>query len=443
MQNNHIVIKDQQKDWLLKGFIYLALMILSLAITFIPLFTEIESGKLIFYIAGGLAFTTFTTLFAILLYKVSNPGIALILNAHGFIDKKNVGDRIVIEWTNISAIKQLGKKDMPYLAISLENEDAILAQMKSKEADAMRENLNNNLPAILIAQNEIRMPIKELKEIFTKYAREARTLASENENVKEKVNPYDSNDVLKTFVADIGKTEADNADTTPVAEEVATDIVESPAYQETQPITEPAQPIISNNFYEELLKQAETEVATETDNNLEVTQTPNIEFQIQENVENTTQAPVSLTDIFDKPENDTNKDNTIVISQEFTDILNHARATKVLELDKILNSKEIDSISDQSTPSEISKETSPLANDADKPRSEIKISDLESMIEDALQNAEPKRENKISDSTPIITIDIEETPNEPIDAKIGLPIDINENSPKAKKKKTLVLTEKK
>ncbi len=440
MQNNHIVIKEQQKNWLLKGFLYLGAMIAALAFTFIPLFSGNPSNKMLFYILGGLAFTVFTTLFVLLLYKVCNPGIALILNARGFIDKKNIGDRIVIDWKSISAVKQLGKKEMPYLGISLENIDTILSQMKSKDADAIRENLNNNLPAILIAQNEINMPIKELKDLFTKYAREARALTADSKN---KQNSDIVEDAIKTQIDSTPIHEKE--DTTINAEAETENTEEQPETEATPVVSEYQQPAqFSNNFYEELLKQAESESSEESAEKPEDNQKP-VAQETKENAERENNVP-DLISVFDIPESssDTEDEKTIVISEEFTDILNQARSAKILELDKILNDKETaeDNSKQQIrepiiTADVMSNIESKSASPASSEKSEIKISDLEAMIENALQNVE---------GVPNINIEADEIEDE----KETIPeinledLQIPEPTPqKTKKKKTFVLNEKK
>jgi len=443
MQNNHIVIKEQQKDWLLKGFIYLGLMILSLVFTFIPLFSGNDNGKIIFYIIGGLAFTASTTVFVLLLYKVCNPGVAMILNARGFIDKKNVGDRIVVDWTNVSAIKQLGKNDMPYLGVSLENSDIVLAQMKSKEADAMRENFNNNLPAILIAQNEIRMSVKELKELFTKYAREARALASDNEHNKQKVNPYSTDDVIKNFQANDETVKAQPETEAPAA----------PVKQPEEEITEA--PAIANNFYEELLKQAEAENEVTIENSENAAKTPETKaetdiIQDEKKTEPTLDFIPPLSDLFNENESaeETEDEKTIVISEEFTDILNQARSTKILELDKLLNDKEEDTSNENNIiiPSFENEEKLPEVDKKinvgikENEKIDIKISDLESMIESALLNVESAPKKKTITEAPIIDIEPENAIGEIKIDEIKVP---ETNATKSKKKKTFVLNEKK
>ncbi len=413
MRDNHMEIKERQKDWLLKGFLYLGLMIVSLIFTFIPLFSGIAGGVL-FYILGGVAFAACTTLFVLLLYKVCNPSTAIVLTARGFTDKKNVGERIEIEWTNVSAIKQLGKKEMPFLGISLENPDIILSQMRTKEAEIMRDNLDENLPAILIAQNEIAMPIKEMKELFTKFAREARAL--ENQGIaKTKNNPFSSQDVLDNFQNANTPTQEKLYEPTPpedLTETLINDAASEPenVIQEVQEET-----VITNNFYEELLKQAEMETVSTP----EPTETKEIEPEIEN---------IILPDIFEEKEEETtvsDNEKTIVFSDEFTEILNNAKATKISELDKLLN---------DDTSSVKKSDTYSNNNDKKADTNSIGISELESMIENALLNVEvTEKENEDIDPIPVLDFDLDKIVNESQDPE----------SKKTKKKKAFVLSEKK
>lgn len=199
MNDSKLEIKEQRKGLFAKGITFLLLMIASLLVAFLPLlYSNANSNALLFYITGGIAFAVFTFLFALLLYKECNPGNALILNSHGFKAIKNVGEDIEIEWTNVSSVKILGKKDTPYLGISLENCDIVIAKMRKNEADEMRENIEENLPHILISQNELRTSVRELKDIFVKFVRESRALENDIPK-KAKSNPFSTEDVLRAF----------------------------------------------------------------------------------------------------------------------------------------------------------------------------------------------------------------------------------------------------
>ena len=62
----------------------------------------------------------------------------------------------------------------------------------------MRENIEQSLPTILIPQSSVRISIKELKALFSKFSREARALESDTLK-KPKNNPFTTDDVLRAF----------------------------------------------------------------------------------------------------------------------------------------------------------------------------------------------------------------------------------------------------
>ncbi len=199
MNENYIEIKEKRSGFLLKGFLLLASMLISLFFGSLPFITT--SAKTLaglFYLIGGTFFVVTLALFVLHLYKEMKPRNAMILKAHGFIDCINVGENIEIDWTNVSSVKMLGKKDDPFFGINLENTDIVLAKMNEKEADELRDNIEDNFPAILISQSSIRMPINQLKDLFVKFVREARALESDSAK-KQKNNPFTSEDVLRAF----------------------------------------------------------------------------------------------------------------------------------------------------------------------------------------------------------------------------------------------------
>ncbi len=200
MTNENIIeIKKQQKNWLIKGFIFLFLMLASLFLALLPLVNELaKTNSKLFYSVGFSLFAVFTVLYSINLYKACKPANALILSARGFIDRLNVGDDIEIEWTNVTAVRMLGRANMPFLGVTLENPDMILDKMKKGAAAEMRENIEQNLPTLLIPQNKVMIKIKDLKDTFAKFAREARALEKDSQQ-KTKSNPFTTDDVLRAF----------------------------------------------------------------------------------------------------------------------------------------------------------------------------------------------------------------------------------------------------
>ena len=163
-------IKERKADLLSRGISFLFLTIASLLIACLPLISKIASKTpLPFYIIGGGLFLIFITLFITLIYHEFNPKTVLLLTSTGFVDKKNVGEGIEVQWTNVSSVKLLQRRNIPYLGVTIENSDIIIAQMKKGLADEMRENIEENLPSVLISQEDVRISVNNLNDIFIKY----------------------------------------------------------------------------------------------------------------------------------------------------------------------------------------------------------------------------------------------------------------------------------
>lgn len=328
MNDNRIEIKEQQKDWFLKGFLILFLMTASIFVALLPLIsTFAQIYSVYFYSIGSASFIVFTVLFVLLLYKECNPGVYMILSAHGFIDRKNVGENLEIEWTNVANVKILGKTDVPFLGISLENSDMIIAQMRKSEADEMRENINDNLPAILIAQNEIRITLEELKELFTKFVREARALEKDIPK-KTKNNPFSTDDVLRAFgklpKEDVEETVSEQNENVVQEEEDESATYPQPSITEEPIVTvddditstenAPVDPQIDDPFYAALQKIA------------------------SENIETSDASDDSDGDIIvDIPEIVTQTCDDDDMPEEIKLLLSKAKSSKISELGKMLN----------------------------------------------------------------------------------------------------------
>ncbi len=224
MNNKYIEIKEQRKDAFVKEILFLVLAIVSLTAALLPFILEAARktpGP--FFLLGGVAFAVFATLFLFNIFKDFKPNNALILNPKGFIDIKNVGDDIEIEWTNVSTVKLLGKGSTPFLGISLENIDIIMEKMKRNEAEIIRENLEDGLPAILISQSDVKTPIKQLRDIVIEYVKESRTLYNDSPKIEvkkeKKHNPFTTTAVLRAFGQTPENNKEDNTTKTTAAPE--------------------------------------------------------------------------------------------------------------------------------------------------------------------------------------------------------------------------------
>ena len=322
---NIIQIKVQHKNWLIKGFLVLMLMLASLFTALLPLIVSFDGYiKTMLYIIGGVLFVIFTAIFVHILYKECKPDNALVLTAHGFTDNKNIGEGIEIEWTNVSSVKMMGKANMPFLGVTLENSDIILAQMKKKPAAEMRENIEQNLPTILIPQKDVRISINELKNLFTKFVREARVLKNDSPK-KPKNNPFSTDDVLRAF----GKLpENDKADEDIKSEHELPEKINDKEI--SQPFENPEQPLIddctgekqkhvsaSDSFYEALRAKAMAKSEAKSTK---------------------TVAPESV-ETLDSVINSTSQGDEM--PEEIKELLSKAKSSRISELEKILSDTDV------------------------------------------------------------------------------------------------------
>ncbi len=332
MNDNHIEIKEMRSSLIARGIIFLFLAVFSLSIALLPyIIKDFSDNALTFYLGGGIAFCIFATLFVFLLFKECKPDSIIVLNSRGFTDKKNIGANVEIEWTNVASVKLMGKKETPYLGITLENVDIVMAHMKKPNVEEMRENIEEGLPHIILSQREIRYPINDLKDLFVKFTREARVLKNDAPT-KPKNNPFTTEDVLRAF----GK-----LDPIEPKEELPDNKTEENVYESTEAFEQSSEPVSAepldtyenvnetddeiksiDSFYESLILKTESINTAEQVVN-EVTEEENVEEE----------APASQC------ENDSSSDNNL--QNEFDELIAKARSSKISEIEKLLNEKDI------------------------------------------------------------------------------------------------------
>lgn len=344
MNDKNIIIKARNSNMLIQGIVFLVLSVISLIIALMPfLSANAKSVSTVFFLVGGTLFAIFMTLFVILLVKECKPANALILSSRGFIDLQNIGSDIVIEWTNVAAVKLLGKKEMPYLGITLENTDIVIAEMKKKEADEMRENIEENLPHILISQKDVRTPLKELKDTFVKFVREARILNSDSAKAT-KNNPFTTDDVLRAFGKlpfEPKKEERLSVDDEsiippPPPSELFDDSSDEKINVSDDNDIPSSLPFDEENdpFYELLKKEINSNIIQ-----------PKEDFNNEPShisYDNDTQ-PDSLdsTETNTPTKKDPQFESEDIISDEMKELMSRARSSKISELEKILNEKDV------------------------------------------------------------------------------------------------------
>ncbi len=393
MNENHIEIMKQNKDWFVKGILFLVLMIISVSVALLPFLMDgIEAISTTFYVIGGIAFAIFTALYVYNLYSQCKPKVALSLNAHGFSDYINIGENVEVEWTNISSVKILGQEDMPFLGISFEDTDIVLAKMKPRLANEIRENIEENLPPLLISQTDVKTPIRELKDMFSRFVREARALQNDTPK-KPKNNPFSTEDVLRTF----GHFPSDETVDGTATREFDIEKIES--------IPKETKEIANENI--EFNQDTEISTANTKDNNSF--------FDLLLN-----QASANIKPSASTEEND----STDSIADEINQLLSKPKSSRIEELEKMLNGSEINDVVESNTTEDVDNSDSDIIietptvvnNDTIEERVEIKISSfeeekndredenfeitLEAMIANSFKNSEenkPKIKTNASD----------------------------------------------
>ena len=327
MNESNINIKERNSNMLVQGVLYLFGSVMSLIIALTPfLSSDAMKIKTVFYIVGGALFALFASMFVLLLYKECNPKNAIVITSRGFYDRNNIGEGILVEWTNVASVKMLKRNQNPFFGIILENTDIVLAQMNKKNSEEMRENIEENLPHIIISQKDVRTPIKDINDIFVKLIRESRVLKHDSDR-EAKNNPFTTDDVLRAF----GKLPAKEEDVTQDAvdevidqqnDEVPANNVSaaSPAPATVNKEPQDAEESVNEDSFYAALKQK-----TDKNNLHEELSTTSKSTSTVSNKEDKTDVIIEETD--DIPDD---------MPDEIKEILAKSRSSKISEIEKLL-----------------------------------------------------------------------------------------------------------
>lgn len=428
MNTQKIEIKERRNGFITKGFIYLFLSLISLFIALLPyIFTKLSENRIYFFLVGGVAFVACAILFVLHLFRECKPQNALVLTQRGFTDAINTGD-YEVEWTNVSSVKLLGKKDAPYLGISLENTDIVIENLKNKHADVIRDNLEENLPAILIDQTEVRISLSELKDLFTKYVRESRTVENEVPQ-KNKNNPFSTDDVLRAFgkLPEDFETEvisAEKSEDTLITDKTDAQVEETASVTVNEDdefyeaLKEFTGPDVNPDPDNELVTDVSGSVVTEpdcSDNSLpEAGDIPELDIAnmfiavsspATKNTDRQEDSTDSSTDGFVIEQSDSEED----IPDEIKDILSRAKSSKISELEKLLSGTEVPySVSRQDIPStaDAAKESTDVTAIEETKTPETSSDTFEITLESMINDVLGKEDIRPNDNPPMITPDL-------------------------------------
>ena len=327
MNNNHISVKSRNPSFMAKGIIWLLITVASLLIALLPLLTEFDSESAVtFGVIGGVAFVVSGAMFIRLLVLEIKPKNELVMDSRGFREYKHLAGAEV-EWTNVASVGIFGTKKSPMLGIVFENNDIVIDSLRNKAAAELRDNLEENLPSLLITQNEVKMPLAELRSLFERFVREARTLEGSTAP-KHKSNPFSTEDVLRAF----GKLPADGS--------------ESKSSEPAGKRGISASEFDPDSFYEQLKQKssfaAQTAESVHKDERLQIE--PEDLSVPKKGVDGFKNA--SDPDESGKSVSESNADDDfdaaiekIDMPDEIRDLLSKSRSAKIVEIEKLLNEK--------------------------------------------------------------------------------------------------------
>ena len=306
MNSNCISVKSNNASFLTKGIMWLALMVFSMVCAFMPVFAGIEGGgATALRVVGWAVFAISAVIFVVLLIRELRPGDAIVLDSRGFKENQHI-DGLEVEWTNVSSVGIYGTKKSPLFGITLENNDIVIDKLRKRAADEMRDNIEENLPSILIPQGEVKMPLRELRDLFNRFIREARTLEDNNAIHKQKVNPFTTEDVLRAF-GQLPKKEE---------EQPAEESAEAPAADESTKVLSDKAEESDDDFYASLRIKVGEKAAAETEKSRDYAEESDTAVQ----------------------EQDPGTEN---IPDEMKEILAKAKSQKIAEIEKMLANKDV------------------------------------------------------------------------------------------------------
>ncbi len=172
MKTDNIRIKRKISDFLLLGFVYLLMILFGIFLIGLPFLSFAPSGalaRIVLVLLGIACLIAGGILYGLLLYRGIRPQDALIITNKGFTNKLVGGkEGVYVAWTDVASMRIFGMSKAPILGLVLENNDDYLSALDSRSQREARANAEDGLPVLTIAQNEVNVPIQELKNLFSR-----------------------------------------------------------------------------------------------------------------------------------------------------------------------------------------------------------------------------------------------------------------------------------
>lgn len=211
MKTDNIRIKKKDSGLLPMGLLYLAILLLGVFLLCTPLLSFApESGtqRILLFAGGALCVGIGAALYGRLLYRGICPPDALVITNKGFtnylIDSK---EGVYVEWVNVASIRIFGMSKSPMLGLMLEDHEAYLSLLEGKAKRDALSNLELNLPVISIAQQDVMVPIAELKSLFSRMVKGALSWENYAAQSKKESKPA-SNSLTSSPVSTVPSDEA-------------------------------------------------------------------------------------------------------------------------------------------------------------------------------------------------------------------------------------------
>lgn len=177
MKTDNIRIKKKDSQFLIAGFIYLAIVLLGIFLISVPFLSFAPQGanmKAGLTALGAICLITGIALYGVLMFRGIRPQDALVITNKGFTNHLVGGkEGVYIEWIQVTSIRIFGMSKSPMLGLTLENNDAYLASLEGKDKHAAQDNVELGLPIVVIPQKDIVVPLAELKALCSRMVKGA------------------------------------------------------------------------------------------------------------------------------------------------------------------------------------------------------------------------------------------------------------------------------
>lgn len=191
--NLPVIIKKKQGLYPLYAAISIAMLgiaLLFLFFPFIPLVTNAMSSSeiTVYMIIGGICTLFFAFTSSVIIFSIVSPPTAIKITKNGIYEYTVAGVGAgFIPKEAIVSLKKFGSDGRQFLGIRIDTKYLDVLSNDKKARLEISSNINSGLPAIIIRQNDIKMPINELLNIIMTVYADMNTEAKQQETKLDSV----------------------------------------------------------------------------------------------------------------------------------------------------------------------------------------------------------------------------------------------------------------